>query len=524
MRPREAWASLVAGAYALVARRNRGEPGPLSRIIPSWLAAQPLPLPTDYRRLADQGYRQMALIYACIQELATSASEPEVHAAIRRPDGTLVDLPATHPLQHLLEHPNPECSTYEFLAQSITNLNTSGNFYIHKERNRYGLPVELWNLRPDRTRVKPAPTGEVELFEYGWEGQFPRQYAAAADVIHGKLYNPLDDYYGLSPIAVLARWGDLDNNAADYLRAYFYNAGAPSGILKFKTRVEREERERVKAQWRDAHSGFTGWHNVSVLDADAEYQSLGGAPERLRLNYIFDATETRICMAFGVPPIVVGAAIGLNRSTFANYKEARASMWEETLGPLYKRLGAILTRGLRDDYGSEVVVYFKLDDVAAFQEDHAVRRAYGLEAWNAGLMTRNEAREWAGLPPDKVLGDEYKQEAAPAPFGGGDMLAEPLAGLFARGGALADPGVSAALRDMQQQVQAALRNGHSNGNGHHPPPAPKLEPVVDVRFLRDSDGLVERMEGWRADGTMAWARAVERHADGSVAGTVEAPA
>lgn len=413
----------------------------IARVIPTWMAARPLPHMQDTRKLIDEGYRKHALIKACIDEVATSAAEAVPRVGRVLPDGTMEPLP-NHPLQRLLDAPNPDQSPFEFIETVLIHLESAGNFYVHKAKNRSGVTVQMWPLRPDRIKIKPDLDGMVELYEYTFEGGMHPQRVDAADVIHGRLPDPLDDYYGLSPIQAAARWGDLDQGAADYLRAYFLNAGAPSGLLKFKQRVEREERERVQTLWRERHGGPSGWHNVSVLDADVDYQPMGGAPERLRLNFIFDQTETRLCMLWGCPPIVVGAAIGLNRSTFANYKEARASFWEETLAPLYKRLGGILTRGFADEY-PDVVVYFDLSQVAALQDDQELERRFGLDAWTADICTRDEARAMAGLPKDPLRGSEYKSDSAPA-SGFGGFGADPFAALgFAR---------------------AVLGNGH--GTGH----------------------------------------------------------
>lgn len=401
----------IREGFAALASKIAGD-AIIARIVPTWQAARPLPTPEDLRRLANEGYRRHALIFACMQELMTSASEPILKVGRRRRDGE-IDEDAGHPLNAVLLKPNGAQSQLEFLEQFIMFYLVAGNTYVHKVRNKHGATVQMWTLRPDRTKVKVDTRGQVEFYEFSIDGML-KQFPPAADVIHMRAPDPLDDFYGLSPIQVLARWGDLDTQTADYLRAYFLNAGAPSGLLKFKTQVPKAERERVQELWRLRHSGEQGWHNVSVIDADVDYESLGGAPERLRLNFIFDQTETRICMVFGVPPIVVGAAIGLMRSTFANYKEARASMWEETLAPLYRRIGEALTRGFADEYGPDLVIYFDLDTVKALQEDLDKKRAFALDAWNADLITRNEAREMVGLEADPLEGDGYKATLAPS--------------------------------------------------------------------------------------------------------------
>jgi hypothetical protein len=57
-----------------------------------------------------------------------------------------------------------------------------------------------------------------------------------------------------------------------------------------------------------------------------------------------------------------------------------------------------------------------------------------------------------------------------------------------------------------------------------PAPAPAPAPVMEARLIKGADGRTERIEGRRADGTLAWVKLVERAADGTVTGTLEVTA
>lgn len=390
----------------------------ISRIVPTWQAGRPLPTPDDYAKLAEDGYRKNIVVAACIWEIATSASEPVAIVERTLPDGTRQLVKSTHPLLRLLAQPNPTMSWYELMEILHVHQQISGNWYVHKVRalTSVGTPggavVQLWPLRPDRVRIVPNASGGIEKYTYSMSGAQP-QDLRPEDVMHCPLHpDPLEDFYGLSPIAAVARAVDMDNQGMDYLRAFFLNAGAPAGLLKFKKKiVDPAERSRVKLQWQSEHSGERGWHTVSVLDADAEYQEIGSRPEKLRMNTIFDETEARICAAFGVPPILIGMVIGLNRSTYSNYREARVSLWDETLSPLYVRTAAKLTTGLAVEFGDDLVIGFDLSRVHALQEQTDGRRKWAAEGWRSGLLTFNEARGIAGMPPvDGAEGTKFRPQ------------------------------------------------------------------------------------------------------------------
>src|SRR2546426_152753 len=126
------------------------------------------------------------------------------------------------------------------------------------------MPVRLRVVRAEVMGISPAANGWVTSCEYGLAPN--SQKLAPEDVIHIQCYpDPLQSWYGLSPVAVLASFGDIDNAAASYIRAFFANAGAPSAYLKFKTKVRPEERDRIKTLWHEQYSGEKGWHKIGVL-------------------------------------------------------------------------------------------------------------------------------------------------------------------------------------------------------------------------------------------------------------------
>lgn len=399
--------------------KGKDEPAtpPVARTIPAWQGAAPLTPSNDFRALMDKGYRRNVIVYICINEIASSVSQPKL--LIKNPAG--VEVPRDHPLSMLMRRPNPDQPRYAFLEGTMTNLQAAGNAYIHKVRNRLGIPVQIWNLRPDRMKIKPATDGSgVAYYEYTVPGVKPFPIPPQ-DIVHLKLFDPLDDYYGMSPLTVVARNVDLDDQATDFLRAFFTNGAAPAGLLTFKEPVVPEERERIKQGWKEMYGTARGWHELAVLDASVTYQEIGSRPENLRMDSIWGVTETRICAAFGVPPILVQVAAGLARATFSNYKEAVSAFWSETLVPLYTRVGETLTHGLASEFAGDLEIEADLSSVKALQEGAAERRVFALAGWGAGVLTLDETRAEAGLPA--VGGEEGMERKKPAPspfgFGGG---------------------------------------------------------------------------------------------------------
>lgn len=137
-------------------------------------------------------------------------------------------------------------------------------------------------------------------------------------------------------------------------------------------------------------------HKVAVLDDDAEYQQMASSPKDMALTDLHYMTESRICAVFGVPPILISANVGLARSTFANYREARFSFHSETLEPLIKRIIRFLNHCLQYDYEGEGQIYADMAEMRAFLDDNDSQSARAASLFAAGIITLNEARQLVG--------------------------------------------------------------------------------------------------------------------------------
>ncbi|MFA5054496.1 MAG: phage portal protein, partial [Parcubacteria group bacterium] len=194
---------------------------------------------------------------------------------------------------------------------------------------------------------------------------------AAEDVIHIKLPNPLDPLEGLgrglSPLACMAYSASVDNMITEFLYSFFKHGAMPVGLLRFNVPLQQEEADRVKERWHELHGGYDKWSDVAVMDNAGEYQRVGLTFEEMGFLGIDERNESRILGPFGVPPILIGSRIGLERSTYANYESARAAFWEDTFKPelsMFEREYRYYLQGDRGEF-----VAFDFGDVPALQRD-----------------------------------------------------------------------------------------------------------------------------------------------------------
>lgn len=377
-----------------------------------------------YETYAKEGYETNALVFACIEELATSASEPRLQAMQagkwhHYPDDTAT---AARRLLELFYGEkrlqgtgyasygvNPWMDTFEFFATVILHRSLAGNAYALKVRNATGRIVELWLLRPDRVAVVPDVDRFIRRYEYNIGDREPI-VLPPEDVLHFKTRNPRSDFYGLPPLAAIAKATDVDNFSLDFVSEYFDHAGVPAGLLTTKGRMPDDVRKEVQERFARDYGGRGKWHGLMVVDgADASFtamtQSIGS--QGLVLPELNKIVEARITGAFGVPPTLVGAVIGTEASSYGNKKSERESFWNETLKPLYRELAGPLNRGLRSEFPGVQDIAFDLSTVGALREDDDKLHNRVRSDITAGILSLEEGRTILGYEPELPAGHTF---------------------------------------------------------------------------------------------------------------------
>lgn len=343
-----------------------------------------------------EAWRGSALVYACVHRVASSAAQVSLKVYV---DGA--PAPSDHPLARLIASPNPYMGEYDLWYTVIAYQKLAGLAAFEKVRNRAGQVVELWPLRPDYLQVDLGSDGRPQAYIYR-PPAVPESQAVRLeprDVLTFALFDPEHPFKTWSPVLVAAKILDADADITDLIKTFFQEGGMPAGILKSKQRLTEEQVERIRQRWRERYGGWRQWSVPAVLDADAEYQRVQNTFEEMQFGDIDARIESRVCAVLGVPPILVGAKVGLDRSTYANYEQARKSWWQDTLVPLYMSLQDNIQNQVAAEFGPNVRVEWDFSRVPALQEDESLRWNRWLDAVKAGVVSVNEFRQALGLPP-----------------------------------------------------------------------------------------------------------------------------
>ena len=363
---------------------------------------RPVWTPRNYQLLADEGYQKNVIVYRCVSLISRGLGS--VPWLLYDHDEEV----ERHPLLDLLNCPSPRQAGSAFIEALVGHLLLAGNAYIEAVFNGAGQVVELYALRPDRMQVIPGPTGLPIAYEYEVNGHKRRlecdPVTGRSAVLHLKNFHPLNDWYGMSPIEAAARSIDQHNVVGEHNLALLQNGGRPSGALLFKPSnsnpLTENQRETLREDIRRLYEGNANAGRILVLEGDFDWKEMGLSPKDLDFieGKLLSARE--IAQAFGVPPMLVGVT---GDATFANYKEARYHLWEDTIIPLLEFLVAELNLWLCPYFSESLKLGYDTDEIPALAQR---REAVWTKIQEADFLTINEKREAVGYSPIKD-GDRF---------------------------------------------------------------------------------------------------------------------
>lgn len=364
-----------------------------------------------WQMLLSEGYKANSAVFACAEALGFAFQEPPLLAWREAKSGLEPIL--NHPFRKLMMKPNADMGRAEFQLICVLYAAIGGNCYIWKQRSAGKRVVGLWPLNDGQMQPiagHNTEQGFVSYYELATGSDSPLPIPKE-DVIHWKWMPDLQyPWRGMGAVAAAARDVDTDNEVGSYIFSLLKNDAVPRVVV---TLVEGEEltparSKRLKEEWVQKYGGDNRGA-PAFLEAGMKAEKMSFDLTQMAFEALRGVPEARIAACFRVPPIIAGLNIGLNRSTFSNYKEARQAFAEDTLVPLWASFASEVQQGLADEPGfSDAIYRHDLNQVRALQENQTELWNRANSSFNNNLTTRAESRRMVGLPSSPT--DEVYKE------------------------------------------------------------------------------------------------------------------
>ncbi|MES2983919.1 MAG: phage portal protein [Pseudomonadota bacterium] len=391
----------------LAQRRLRGPvveektyPATTSFMIPS---SQPVWMRRDMTKFADEGYRRNVIAHRAVSMIATAAASVPWKLSERRARGSRVL--EGHPLLTLLATPNPLQGGSELCEALYAHRQIAGNAYLHAIGPKGAPPLELHVLRPDRIAIIPGQGGIPKAYRYTID---TRSVDVPVDaitgqsrILHVKTFHPLDDWYGLSPMEAAAYSIDQHNQCGAWNQALLQNGARPSGALMVKAgdgqpgALSESQYTRLKTQLDDQFSGALNAGRPLLLEGGLEWKEMSLSPKDMDFIEIKNSSARDVALAFGVPPQLLGIT---GDNTYANLKEARLALWEQTIVPLLQSVTDALNNWLVPMFDTALTLSLDQDAIPVLAEK---RDAYWERISKADFLSADEKRKLLGISDGK---------------------------------------------------------------------------------------------------------------------------
>ena len=380
--------------------------------------------------MAQHGYEQNPIVYACVSKLAKSLASVDLQL-YRKRGGTLERV-EDHPALKLIERPNPIMGSRRFLELMATDYLVGGNTFVRGSGPESGPPRELWIMPSDKVAVKDGRRSFIpDAYEYHEKQQsverFPvDQLTGQCDVLHLKTPNPLNPLIGLPPMVAAFYGVQVFNAGQEWNKSLLENGAKPSGALTVKdgegkpASLSVEEYQRTKNMIDDHYSGARNAARPMLLEGGLEWQAMSMSPVDMDHRETMLTNARFIAGVYQTPPQLVNIP---GESTYSNYGEAKLAYWADTVLPLLGTMLEDLSNWLLPQFGDDLFFWYDEEMIPAL-EPLRTEKAQRVNA--SGYMTINEKRRAMGLD-DIDGGDTVLVQASTIPLelAGGMELPEP---------------------------------------------------------------------------------------------------
>ena len=363
-------------------------------ILMTMLGNNPIWTKKNIARLTEAGYQNCCTVYACINERAGGlAGVPWKLFERSSTEGVKPREIENHDILDRMRRPNPQEGGAAFRMKTMAFYLIGGNSYLTRiGPNPNAPPRELYCLRPDRMKVLPGNAMEpIRGYQYTVNAIPRKPDFKREEILHLKMFHPLDDWYGLSPIQVAAKEIDISSMGREWNMKLLQNDCRPPGGIVVDGVLDDEQFKRLEDKFADKMQGYKNAGRPPLLEGGVRWEPWAITPKDMDWLNSDKMNGRKICSVYNVAPELIGDS---ENKTYSNYKEARKALYVEAILPDLDMLEDEFNNWLTPAWGNDrLFLKYNKDAIEAIKEEqNAVYERQEKAYWR----TINEKREACG--------------------------------------------------------------------------------------------------------------------------------
>ena len=342
----------------------------------------------------------VATAWACMTLIADTIYSLPVDVYTRRSDGTRSEIDPPPPL---VAAPSLVVSSREWRQQATMSMLGWGNAYgIVVDRDRALRPTAVEWVNPDDVSVEQDSALTPPRYLVGGT-EVPRE-----SIVHLRRFTRPGSAVGMAPLARQRETLGLAIAVRNFVAQWFGEGAHPSAILQAESDIDEVRAKEAKSRFLQA---IRGKREPAVLGKTWKYQVVQASPQDSDTAALAMQVALDVCMAFRMPPEMIGIASKGSSVTYANREQRSIDFLTYTIQPWLTVFEDWWTANLPRPQ------FAKFNTGALLRTDLLTRyRAHDL-AIRMGLASPNERRRLEDMPPlengDQVLWPPYRNQLDP---------------------------------------------------------------------------------------------------------------
>lgn len=297
-----------------------------------------------------------------------------------------------HPLNELLEYqPNSWQTAWDFRAMLMSHVCLRGNAYAEIIAGPRGFVDRLEPIHPDRvTKVDRLPDGTLRYKIMDVNGA--SRMLLQSEIMHLRSAIATNGFLGVGPITYARETIGLALAAEEHGARMFSNGARPQGVVQIKRTMGDVAFERFKQDWGSLYTGLGNVGKTPILEEGAEFKPISMTNDDAQFIASRQFQIEEIARWFDVPLVMLHHMT--NQTSWGTGVEAiMLAFVRNNLMPWL----TCWTQAIRRDLILAPNTYsaqFDIDQLIA--GDSRTKAFFYTQLCNAGILTRNEAREAIG--------------------------------------------------------------------------------------------------------------------------------
>jgi HK97 family phage portal protein len=298
-------------------------------------------------------------------------------------------LPSDHPLERLLQAPNPLFDLSDLLELSSQWLDATGNALWLKVRNGHGEVIELW------------PVAALSYYIERGADELPATYRfvqsniriPAADIIHIRRADiRTAPFLGHAILSDILETAKADTAIRLFQSRFFENDATPRAVLKWPAgaMLTQDQMDQLRLAWESKYGSPLNAGKIGILPDGGEVQLLGSSAKELDFGKSKKDLRDAIREAFKVPQIVVGDVEGVN---LANAETSYMVFMRDVVDYTLAKHARAFTRALATEFGEGITI--EHESLVPETEERYMARI----SERKQCITVDEQRALLSLPP-----------------------------------------------------------------------------------------------------------------------------